>query len=202
MTIIRGLYSQQAYNFLLRLLFSVYMYKLAKTLSLTLLLALSLPAAVEANDRGDRIGPYTYIYVADWSKLRHRAELGDPDALFRMGNLYYSPPEGAGISQSYRKAFLAFYEASLRGHPTSQHNVGAMYINGDYVAHDLIEGYAWMLLAAGNGDHAGKRKVKAYGPEISEEGKKRAQERVVAIKAMIEDANSRKAYKPESFGIR
>ncbi|TDQ49765.1 hypothetical protein EV696_103134 [Permianibacter aggregans] len=202
MTIIRGLYSYQAYNFLLRLLASVYMYTFAKLFSLALLLAVSLLPVAEANDRGDRIGPYTYIYVSDWSKLRHRAELGDPDALFRMGNLYYAPPEGSGISQSYRKAFLAFYEASLREHATSQHNVGAMYINGDYVAHDLIEGYAWMLVAAGNGDHAGKRKVKTYGPEISEEGRKRAQERGVAIKAMIEEANSRKVYKPESFGIR
>jgi len=177
------------------------MSQVAKNISLALLLAVTQMPVVSANDRGDRIGPYTYIYVSDWSKLRHRAELGDPDALFRMGNLYYSPPDASGISQSYRKAFLAFYEASLRQHPTSQHNVGAMYINGDYVAHDLVEGYAWMLVAASNGDQAGKRKVKAYGPELSEEAKKRAQERMSAIQSMIEEAKERKIFKPETFGI-
>lgn len=173
------------------------------TIMLTAWLSASLPSpAVHANDRAERFAPYTYIYVADWSKLRHRAELGDPDALFRMGNLYYSPPEGSGIPQSYRKAFVAFYEAALREHATSQHNVGAMYINGDYVAHDLIEGYAWMLVASSNGDHAGKRKVKMFASDISDEGKKRAKARMAEIKTMIETANKRKVFRPDNYGIR
>lgn len=163
-----------------------------------------LPASESRADNEElgRTGPYTYIYIADWSRLRHQAELGDPDALFRMGNLYYSPPEASGISQSYRKAFLAFYEASLRQHATAQHNVGAMYINGDYVAHDLVEGFAWMLVAAGNGDHAGKRKVKQFAPELSEEGKQRAQARVEEIRETIDTANRRKIFKPDHYGIR
>lgn len=178
------------------------MEKIAKHLIFVLSMMLTASGVRADGEDLSRTGPYTYIYIADWSKLRHQAEMGDPDALFRMGNLYYAPPEASGISQSYRRAFLAFFEASLRKHATAQHNVGAMYINGDYVAHDLVEGYAWMLVAASNGDHAGKRKVKQFASELSEEGKQRAQARVEQIKETIATANRRKVFKPEQFGIR
>lgn len=173
-----------------------------RLVAIVLTLCSLVPIAVLASERGERMGPYTYLYIADWSKLRHQAEQGDPESLFRLGNLYYLPPENSGIPHNYKKSFLAFYEAALRQHRTAQHNVGAMYINGDYVAHDLIEGYAWMLVSAKNGDAAGKRKVKEYASDLSDEGKQQAKQRMEEIFVMLEDANRRKEYRPDRYGIR
>ena len=155
-----------------------------------------------AAERGERIGPYTYIYISDWSKLRHQAEQGDPEALLRIGNLYYQPPEVSGVGQSFKKAFFAFYEAALRNHATAQHNVGAMYLNGDYIAHDLVEAYAWMLVSAKNHDAAGKRKVKEFQNALSAQGHEKARSRADEISQMISEAKRRREFRPERYGIR
>lgn len=175
---------------------------LTRLLAILLIVGCMLPSLAQASERGDRTGPYTYLYIADWSKLRHQAAQGDPESLFRIGNLYYLPPDNSGIPQNYKKSFLAFYEAALRQHFTAQHNVGAMFINGDYVAQDIVEGYAWMLVSAKNGDAAGKRKTKEFANELSDEAKQKAKLRSDEILAMIEEANRRKDFRPDRYGVR
>lgn len=136
------------------------------------------------------------IYFADWSRLRHRAERGDADALFQLGNLHYAPPEGSGIPQSYRKAFELFWAAAQRGHATAQHNVGVMYANGDYVPASLTEAYAWFLLSASNGDKAGKRRREQFHDQLGDAQRRDAEARYRALLDMVRGARQSKDYAP------
>lgn len=173
---------------------------------LALLLATqAVPAPVSAAQplgRDSDALPYQYIYLADFSRLRHLAEKGDTAALFQLGLLHYDPPDGSGIAQSYRRAFVLFFEASLRGHTTAQHNVGAMYWNGDYVAQNVAEGYAWFQLAALAGDPAGSRKLKQHAADLTTEQHNWVKKRLPELQAMLEKAKSRRAYEPADYGIR
>ncbi len=136
------------------------------------------------------------IYFADWSRLRHRAERGDADALFQLGNLHYAPPDGSGIPQSYRKAFELFWAAAQRGHATAQHNVGVMYANGDYVPASVVEAYAWFLLSASNGDKAGKRRREQFHDQLGELQRRDAEARYRALLDMVRGARQSKDYAP------
>ena len=134
------------------------------------------------------------VYFADWSRLRHRAERGDADAQFQLGNLYYAPPESSGIPQSYRKAFELYWAAAQRGHATAQHNVGVMYVNGDYVPASLSEGYAWFMLSASNGDPAGQRRLDDFRDRISDNDRRMAETRYRALLDMVADAGRNNQY--------
>jgi uncharacterized protein len=164
------------------------------------LMALVPAEAVSQNRQGEGL-PFQYLYLADFARLRHEAELGKPEALFQLGLMHYDPPESSGISQSYRRAFILFFEAGLRGHTTAQHNVGAMYWNGDYVAQNLVEGYAWFRVAALAGDNAGLRKVKRHAADLSPEQLKMATDRMPVIQSLLTKANARRVYDPREYGI-
>lgn len=162
---------------------------------------LPTPRAAAADQDRDAL-PYQYIYLADFSRLRHEAQLGDVNAMFQLGVMHYDPPEGTGISQSYRRAFLLFFEAALRGHTTAQHNVGAMYWNGDFVSRNLVEGYAWFQLAAQAGDSAGRRKLKLHADDLIAAQRDAAQARLPQLQALLAQAKQTRVYDPRNYGIR
>ena len=164
---------------------------------------LSSPAQpAQLGREGSESLPYQYIYLADFSRLRHLAEKGDPAALFQLGLMHYDPPEGSGIAQSYKRAFLLFYEAALRGHTTAQHNVGAMYWNGDYVDQDVVEGYAWFQVAAKANDPAGLRKVKLHASDLSTQQLDTVKLRVASLLSTLAKARDRRQFEPADHGIR
>ena len=173
------------------------------------LIAVALAASMSSPARPAQIGregsdslPYQYIYLADFSRMRHLAEKGDPEALFQLGLMHYDPPESSGVAQSYRRAFLLFFEAALRGHITAQHNVGAMYWNGDYVAQNVVEGYAWFEVAAKAGEPAGLRKMKQHASDLSAEQFDAVRTRVQQVLTMLENAKQNRQFEPLSYGIR
>lgn len=162
----------------------------------------ALPVMAAPGDRESDALPYQYIYLTDFARLRHEAQRGNPAAQFQLGLMHYDPPDNSGIGQSYRRAFMLFFEAGLRGHTTAQHNVGAMYWNGDHVSQDLVEGYAWFQLAALAGDPAGQRKLKRHVADLSAEQLKAAKARVPQLQAMLEQAKKRRVFDPRDYGIR
>ncbi|TQV72275.1 sel1 repeat family protein [Aliikangiella marina] len=90
------------------------------------------------------------VYVTEWSKLKHRAELGDPEALFVLGNFYFDPPKGSGFRKNYRKAAEYYFQASLRDYPAAQYNVALMLAQGLGFEQDVVESYAWFYIASIN----------------------------------------------------
>ena len=161
-----------------------------------------LPATPAQPSRESDGLPYQYLYLADFSRLRHMAEKGDTAALFQLGLMHYDPPDGSGIAQSYRRAFLLFFEAALRGHTTAQHNVGAMYWNGDYIAQDVVEGYAWFQVSAKAGDPAGLRKIKQHASDLSAAQLDAVKLRVPELQELLIRAKERRQFEPSNHGIR
>lgn len=90
------------------------------------------------------------VYVTEWSKLKHRAELGDPEALFVLGNFYFDPPKGSGFRKNYHKAAEYYFEASIRDYPAAQYNVALMLAQGLGFEKDVLESFAWFYIASIN----------------------------------------------------
>jgi TPR repeat protein len=90
------------------------------------------------------------VYITEWSKLLHRAELGDPDALFSLGNFYFKPPKGSNFRRNYKKAGDFYFQASLRNNASAQYNIALMLHNGFGFKKNIIESYVWFYLASTN----------------------------------------------------
>lgn len=55
---------------------------------------------------------------------------------------------------NFPEAFYAFKNLAYIGDKSSQFNLGVMYFRGEHVEQDTIEAYAWMNVAAENGDES------------------------------------------------
>jgi len=82
--------------------------------------------------------------------LLHAASyFGDPDAQFKVGQLYLDENEfGYSPLQSARWLSLA----SRKGHPAAQATLGDLMFNGEGIDADPVEGLMWLTLAS---RHAG-----------------------------------------------
>lgn len=163
-----------------------------RALLFCLLLGLTLQVArVSADERE----PFAnYIYIAEWSELKHRAERGEATAQYELANAYYQPGNRGGISQNYKRALHWWLQAALRGHASAQHNVGVIYINGDLGKIDDVEGVAWFTIAAQNGDAAGKRKFTEFNAGLNETQKLSAQKRAQFLLGVLSKAQSGAEY--------
>jgi hypothetical protein len=97
------------------------------------------------------------VYITEWSKLLHKAELGDPDALFSLGNFYFKPPTGSNFRQNYKKAGDFYFKASLRNNASAQYNIALMLHNGFGFKVNILESYVWFYLASTNNSPVAKR---------------------------------------------
>ncbi len=92
-----------------------------------------------------------YVYQADKvSFLRSNAEAGDPDAQYRLGQLYLSG--GVSILQDFEEAAKWYRKAADQGHPRGQSSLGVLYGYGWGVPQDLAESAKWWRKAAEQGD--------------------------------------------------
>ncbi len=131
--------------------------KLQTIISSLILVILLTGFSVDVRSESNSIS--STIYVSEWSRLRHLSELGDPKALFQLGNLYYRPPPKSGIAINHKKAFQLFSEAANKGHIASQHNVGVLYLQGDGIEADPVKALAWFMIAAENGNKSAAKVV-------------------------------------------
>jgi hypothetical protein len=104
---------------------------------------------VEAARHKD-FGSQNNIYLTDWARLKHRAELGDPDALFILGNYYFKPPKGNGFRKNLKKSAEYYFKSAVRGNAAAQYNFALMLHNGFGVNKSAFESYVWFKLASLN----------------------------------------------------
>lgn len=163
------------------------------------ILAVLLSPRVAAMESAESFS--TYTFVIEYGNLKQRAARGDRRALFQLANMYYVPPEGSGIGQNYKQAFELYLHAAMRGHRTAQHNVGAMFLNGDFVAQNTVEAVAWFSLAATNGDAAGARRKREFEGYLTDVGKTRAAKRASYLTRTIADMQRRKIFNATRVGF-
>ena len=95
-------------------------------------------------------GTQNNIYLTEWARLKHQAELGDPDALFVLGNYYYQPPTGSSFRKNLKKSAEFYFKAGIRGNAAAQYNFALMLLKGLGVTNNAIESYVWFKLASNN----------------------------------------------------
>ncbi len=98
----------------------------------------------------EEFGIRNNIYLSDWARLKHQAELGDPAALFILGNFYYKPPKGSSFRTNLKMSAEYYFKSGIRGNAAAQYNLALMLHNGLGVKPDTVESYAWFKLASLN----------------------------------------------------
>lgn len=87
-------------------------------------------------------------YAAEYQDLHKRAESGDVEAQFLLGEML---EEGVGVPPSYQQAMIWYRRAADRGHVEATVRVGEMFLNGLGVPRSRREAYDWFLQAANKG---------------------------------------------------
>ena len=158
---------------------------LTKLLKIGFISSLLLSILPLAAARHKEYGTQNYIYMSEFAKLRHKAELGDPDALFVLGNYYYKPPKGTNFKRNLRKSAEYYFKASVRDNPAAQYNYAFLLSKGQGVAEDLLEAYIWFRLAAQNDspvakhiNHLSKNAVQMIGKQLTKVQKVLAQKKI------------------------
>ncbi|WP_321389271.1 SPOR domain-containing protein [Emcibacter sp.] len=77
------------------------------------------------------------------------AALGNPNALYNLGQLYRM---GRGVRQDFKKAEEYYLRAAEKGHVGAQRNLGTLYYFGRLGTIDMEQAYKWLYRAASNGD--------------------------------------------------
>ena len=81
--------------------------------------------------------------------VREKAEKGDAEAQFNLGQIYY---EGKGVPQDDSEAVKWYRKAAERGHAAAQYKLGVMYRKGEGVPQDDSEAVKWLHKSAEQGE--------------------------------------------------
>ena len=83
------------------------------------------------------------------SELLKKAQYGDAEAQFRLGNAYKT---GRGVIQDFVEAIKWYRLAAEQGYADAQNYLGVAYDSGDGVEQDFVEAIKWYRLAAEQGN--------------------------------------------------
>lgn len=84
-----------------------------------------------------------------------KAESGDPEAQYRLGEYYERNPQ-----LDYKKAASWYLKAAMQGHASAQNELAWLYEKGMGVELSLNESQKWFLMAAEQGHTEAKTKIK------------------------------------------
>jgi len=100
---------------------------------------------VAAHNRGD--------FKTALREFRLLAKKGQPDAQYRLGNMYANGEAGR---YDFSRAFFWYRKAAEVGHVNAQFALGEMYTKGRRVPIDYVSAYLWFDLAAKGGLRRGE----------------------------------------------
>jgi len=102
--------------------------------------------ALAQTSAGREVEDDSAVYL---EQLRLLAEQGDPEAQYRLGELY---EDGEIVERDLIKAVESYQEAAVQGHAGAQYALGHMYRLGIGVKQDKAAAIAWYRKAALQGD--------------------------------------------------
>jgi TPR repeat protein len=111
--------------------------------------------------------------------------LGHSESAVDLGYIYDKGCDS--IPRDDRQAFEVYLFGAKAGVPLCQNNVGAMLKHGRGVGGtpDPVRGYAWLKLAASNGDELALKNLTGYDYLFTDEVRKQGLEHLEVIKKMI-----------------
>ena len=116
------------------------------------------------------------------------AEQGDARTQYRLGREY--EVGGRGVPKDAAEAVKWYFKAAEQGYARAQYGLGFMYANGNGVPHNYVEAYAWMSVAATNGNEDAKEFLPKAKAELTREQLIAAQIRAIEL---TEQINANKA---------
>ncbi len=72
------------------------------------------------------------------------AQNGRADAICKLGLMY---EQGLGVPKSFKEAARYYHKSAKKGYPLGQYRFGLLYMNGNGVKQNLINAYAWLVIA-------------------------------------------------------
>ncbi|HEY5715449.1 MAG TPA: tetratricopeptide repeat protein [Psychromonas sp.] len=90
----------------------------------------------------------SFSFFANASTLQ-KAEQGEVDAQYQLGEMYYS---GTGVAQDYKAAAKWYQKAAQQGNTKAQFQLGEMYYSGTGVTQNYEAAAKWYREAALQGD--------------------------------------------------
>ena len=94
--------------------------------------------------------------------VREKAEKGDAEAQFNLGQIYY---EGKGVPQDDSEAAKWYRKAAEKSHRVAQYNLGKCYQMGNGVNKSDAKARKWFSKAADQGDEDAKKQLAKTQPE-------------------------------------
>jgi hypothetical protein len=73
------------------------------------------------------------------------------------------------LPQSYQDALTWFQKSAEQGYVTAQHNLGALYGNGQGTTKNLMEAYKWLSLAEQGGYNDTQHALESLKPQMTSE---------------------------------
>ena len=95
----------------------------------------------------------------DLEKLRARAEVGDSEAQFMLGKLYYY---GFGVEQNFKEATKLFGAAAIQGHASAQFLFGEAFEKGNGLKRDYTHAAKWYKRAAFQGHYLAMHRLSYF----------------------------------------
>ncbi len=173
--------------------------KILTSLTLFSLLAFAPVKKLESRE----FSGHKNVYVTEWSKLKHKAEQGDPKALFALGNFYFDPPKGSQFRRNYKKAAELYFQSSIREYPSAQYNIALMLHQGIGFKIDKVESYVWFYFASVNPSPVARgvnaktaAVVEQLKQEMSEQQMSDAEKRIVHYQQVFSSKRYRDAKIP------
>ncbi len=139
------------------------------------------PADVAQAENGDPAMQYKlgmqYWARLDYPKafqwLKAAAERGHPEAVYQLGMAYLY---GRGTVQNYKYAYQRFEQAARMNNHEAQYLIGIMHRDGMGVPVSRDMAYAWLNIAASNGNEVAAIERERVATLLSPEEMARAQE--------------------------
>ena len=113
------------------------------------------PQPAAPSSRADALREHFAREKEEFDRCRADAHLGDTDAQYRLGEMYYL---GRGTDENISEALDWLRKAGDQGHAEAQHLLGVIYRKGHKVPRDEEESLRWHRLAAAQG-HSGSRQA-------------------------------------------
>lgn len=133
----------------------------------------------------DEKNPYRDCAKAE-RYLQRAVANGRRDAYTELGFIY---DRGcAPVPEDKKKAFGYYLTGAKLNVPLCQNNIGAMLRHGWGVEKDLVKGYAWMQVAAGNGSGAASKNLQEFDVMFKRQDKLDGVKYVPAIREMLATA--------------
>ena len=119
------------------------------------------------------------------SYLQRAVANGKREAYTELGFIY---DKGcAPVQEDKKKAFGYYLTGAKLNVPLCQNNTGAMLKHGWGVERNMVKGYAWMQIAAGNGSGIAKKNLLEYDVLFKRQDKLDGVKYIPTIKEMIEN---------------